>query len=385
MQIIIFRLTVSIQISIFSFFWVTQSATAKVILQAKSKGMRYQVEIISERLGVTWGMVFLTPDKIFFTERGGKIGILVPSSGEVIYLQGGPKVRASGQGGLLDVAVRPGYKADDWIYFTYSKQIKGKGQVRSATTLARAILKGNQLVKLEDVLVTKSVSNSDYHFGSRITFDEKGYLFFSIGDRGHRPNSQDLSTHSGSILRIRIDGSVPNDNPFANEKDALPEIWSYGHRNPQGLFYDMQKKLLWSIEHGPRGGDEINLINPGMNYGWPVISYGKEYYSPAQVGESTHKEGMEQPVKYYVPSIAPGSLIVYSGKAFPNWKGDLFSGALAKRHLNRVEIDPDGNAVGEERLLEKLRERIRAIVEGPEGWIYLSTDMGKILRLKPAR
>ncbi|MCS5552695.1 MAG: PQQ-dependent sugar dehydrogenase, partial [SAR324 cluster bacterium] len=195
---------------------------------------------------------------------------------------------------------------------------------------------------------------------------------------------QDLGTHSGSILRLKIDGSVPDDNPLVNRTDALPEIWSYGHRNPQGLFYDRQQKWLWSIEHGPRGGDEINLINPGLNYGWPVISYGKEYFSFAQVGESTHKEGMEQPVKYFVPSIAPGSLIVYSGKAFPDWKGNLFSGALAKRHLNRVEIDPDGNAVAEERLLEKLRERIRAIVESPEGWIYLSTDMGKILRLKPA-
>ena len=384
MQKKIIKLTLLIQILIFYCFWITHTAAAKVILQAKSKGMRYKVEIISERLGVTWGMVFLNPDKIFFTERAGKIGILVPSSGEIIYLQGGPKVRASGQGGLLDVAVRPDYKADDWIYFTYSKPIKGKGQVRSATTLARAILKGNQLVKLEDVLVTKSLSNSDYHFGSRITFDEKGNLFFSIGDRGHRPNSQDLNTHSGSILRLKLDGSIPDDNPFVNQNDALPEIWSYGHRNPQGLFYDMQKKLLWSIEHGPRGGDEINLINPGLNYGWPVISYGKEYYSPAQVGESTHKEGMEQPVKYYIPSIAPGSLIVYSGKAFPNWKGNLFSGALAKRHLNRVEIDMEGKAVNEERLLEKLWERIRAIVESPEGWIYLSTDTGKILRIKPA-
>ena len=328
-------------------------------------------------------MVFITPDKMLFTERSGKAGILVLSSGEVNYLQGVPKVRASGQGGLLDVAVRPSFKKYDWIYFTYSKPIKGTGQVKSATTLARAKLEGEHFVKLEDMLVTKSESSSDYHFGSRITFDGEDHLFFSIGDRGHRPNAQDLSTHSGSILRIKIDGSVPKDNPFVNQKDAQPEIWSYGHRNPQGLFYDRQTKRLWSIEHGPRGGDEINLINSRLNYGWPIISYGKEYYSPFQVGESTHKEGMEQPVKYYVPSIAPGSLIVYSGKAFPNWKGNLFSGALAKRHLNRVEIDLKGKAVAEERLLEKLRERIRAIVESPEGWIYLSTDMGKILRLKP--
>ena len=383
MQITIIKFPLLILVLIFSFCWIAQSATARVILQAKSKGMQFQVEKVAERLRIPWGMVFIAPDKVLFTERNGKVGILVPSSGKVTYLQGGPKVQASGQGGLLDAAVHPRYHAGDWIYFTYSKAQKGKGQVKSATTLARAKLQGEQLVELEDMLVTQSVSGSDYHFGSRITFDGEGHLFFSIGDRGHRPNSQDLGTHSGSILRLKIDGSVPDDNPLVNRTDALPEIWSYGHRNPQGLFYDRQRKRLWSIEHGPRGGDEINLINPGLNYGWPVISYGKEYFSPAQVGESTHKEGMEQPVKYFVPSIAPGSLIVYSGKAFPDWKGNLFSGALAKRHLNRVEIDPDGNAVAEERLLEKLRERIRAIVESPEGWIYLSTDMGNILRLKP--
>ena len=383
MQITFITLSLLIQILIFSFFLETQSAIAKVLYQEKSQGMSYQVEILTERLGVTWGMAFIESDKILFTERSGKIGILSTSSGEVIYINGGPEVRAYGQGGLLDVAVPSGYKAGDWIYFTYSKPLKRKGQIKSATTLARAKLQGKTFVKLYDLLITKSLSNSNYHFGSRITFDEEGHIFLSIGDRGHRPSAQDLRLHSGSILRLKIDGSVPDDNPFFRRKDALPEIWSYGHRNPQGLFYDIQKKLLWSIEHGPRGGDEINLIKPGLNYGWPIISYGKEYYAPIKVGEGTHKEGMEQPVKYYVPSIAPGSLIVYSGKAFPNWKGNLFSGALAKRHLNRVEIDLNGRAVGEERLLEKLRERIRAIVESPEGWIYLSTDMGKILRLKP--
>ena len=284
MQITIIKSPLIILVLIFSFFWATQNATAKIILLANSKGVPYQVETVVERLRIPWGMVFIAPDKILFTERNGKLGILVPSSGEFTYLKDGPKVRASGQGGLLDAAVRPGYQAGDWIYFTYSKVQKGKDHIKSATTLARAKLQGEQLVELEDILVTQSVSNSDYHFGSRITFDGEGHLFFSIGDRGHRPNAQDLSTHSGSILRLKTGGSVPDNNPFVNQKDALPEIWSYGHRNPQGLFYDMQKKLLWSIEHGPRGGDEINLINPGLNYGWPVISYGKEYYSPAQVG-----------------------------------------------------------------------------------------------------
>ena len=383
MQKIFITLVLLIKIFTFSFLLETQSATAKVLFQDKSQGMPYKVETITEKLGLTWGMVFIESDKILFTERTGKIGIISTLSGEVIYIDGGPKVRAYGQGGLLDVAVPPGYKTGDWIYFTYSKPLKRKGQIKSATTLARAKLQGKTFVELDDLLITKSLSNSNYHFGSRITFDGEGHIFFSIGDRGHRPNAQDMSIHSGSILRLKIDGRVPDDNPFFRRKDALPEIWSYGHRNPQGLFYDIQKKLLWSIEHGPRGGDEINLIKPGLNYGWPIISYGKEYYAPIKVGEGTHKEGMEQPVKYYVPSIAPGSLIVYSGKAFPNWKGNLFSGALAKRHLNRVEINLNGKAVGEERLLEKLSERIRAIVESPEGWIYLSTDMGKILRLKP--
>ena len=157
------------------------------------------------------------------------------------------------------------------------------------------------------MLITRSASTPGRHFGSRITFDGTGHLFFSVGDRGVRPNGQDLSTHAGSILRLTLDGSVPENNPFVQQRSALPEIWSYGHRNPQGIFYDRKKRRLWSIEHGPRGGDEINLILPGRNYGWPVISYGKEYWGPVQVGEGTEKEGMEQPVKFYVPSIAPGS------------------------------------------------------------------------------
>ena len=180
-----------------------------------------------------------------------------------------------------------------------------------------------------------------------------------------------------------LNGNVPEDNPFVHQTGALPGIWSYGHRNPQGMFYDKNLRRLWSIEHGPRGGDEINLILPGLNYGWPVISYGKEYWGPFQVGEGTEKEGMEQPVKFYVPSIAPGSLLVYSGKAFPDWKGNLFAGALKLTHLNRIKLDNAGRVIAEERLLEGLGERIRALVESPEGWLYLSTDSGKILRIRP--
>jgi len=373
------RLAKKILWLVFAFFWMIQTASGETILQTSRGGVTFQIKTIAKGLGVPWGMVFISPDQILFTERNGKIGILAPASGKIIRISGGPKVIRTGQGGLLDVAVPPDYTSGDWIYFTYSKEQKGKG----VTALARARRKGNRLVALEDLLVTRSASSTGRHFGSRIAFDGAGHLFFSVGDRGVRPNAQNLSTHAGSILRLDLNGNVPEDNPFVHQTGALPEIWSYGHRNPQGMFYDRNQQRLWSIEHGPRGGDEINLILPGLNYGWPIISYGKEYWNPLPVGEGTEKEGMEQPVKFYVPSIAPGSLIAYSGKAFPDWKGNLFAGALKLTHLNRVEIDNTGSAITEERLLVGLRERIRALTESPEGWLYLSTDSGKILRIRP--
>ena len=195
--------------------------------------------------------------------------------------------------------------------------------------------------------------------------------------------AQDLSNHAGSILRLTLDGKVPPENPFVNQKDKRAEIWSYGHRNPQGLLFDTNKKLLWEIEHGPRGGDEINLIKKGHNYGWPVVSHGKEYWGPVSVGEGTEKPGMESPKKVYVPSIAPGSLLLYQGNAFPQWRGNLFAGALKLQHLNRVVVSDENQLIDEERLLENLNERIRALTESPQGWIYFSTDSGKIMRIRP--
>ena len=269
--------------------------------------------------------------------------------------------------------------SDSCIYITYSKENEGQG----VTTLARAKLSGASLVEFQDLLVTNSATGKNIHYGSRIAFDRNGHIFFSTGDRGVRDNAQDLSNHAGSILRINVDGTVPEDNPFVGKSGAMPEIWSYGHRNPQGLFFDHYNGRLWAIEHGPRGGDELNLILPGRNYGWPVISYGKEYWGPFSVGEGTQKEGMEQPVKYYDPSIAPSSLLLYSGDVFPSWKGNLFAGALALKHLNMIVLDEDGSAIGEERLLVSLKERIRALAESPEGFIFFSTDSGKIMRIRP--
>lgn len=340
----------------------------------------YRVETIVSNLGVPWGMTLLDSQQILFTERSGRAGIVNLKTKSVSYLQGLPSVMAESQGGLLDVATEPDYQPGGWIYFTYSKRLQGRG----VTVLSRSRLQQNRLQDWQEVLVTQSASNTGRHYGSRIAFDDQGYLYFSVGDRGKRPNGQDLSTHAGSILRIHTDGRIPGDNPFIQQTGAKAEIWSYGHRNPQGLAWDNDHKRLWSIEHGPRGGDEINLIKKGRNYGWPVISYGKEYWGPLAVGEGTHRKGMEQPVKYYVPSIAPGSLLYYDGEAFPQWRGSLFAGALKLRHINRVEIDKQGREQDEERLLEDLGERIRALLQGPEGWIYFSTDSGKILVIKPA-
>jgi len=351
----------------------------------------YQVTQIATGLGIPWGMSFQSQNEILFTERKGRLGIVNIVSGEVNYLSGLPDIVANGQGGLMDVAKPTNNEISDWTYFTYVKPIDAAGN--GETTLARAHTSKEGIFDWQDLLVTHSLFGvifdvtgiawgSDRHFGSRIAFDDT-HLYFSVGDRGNRPNGQNLETHAGSILRLNVDGSVPQDNPFVDVEGARNEIWSYGHRNPQGLVWDGVNQRLWSIEHGPRGGDELNLIERGANYGWPIISYGKEYASFRSVGEGTHKEGMEQPKKFYIPSIAPGSLMQYTGEAFPEWQGDLFAGALKLRHINRIELDQEGNAIVEERLMEDLNERIRALLQSPEGWIYFSTDSGNIYVIKP--
>ena len=345
----------------------------------KSEGMKIKVERVVKGLNIPWGMTFLSAQKLLVTEREGKVLLIDLKNSTKTILKNIPDVMAEGQGGMLDVAISPNYTNDGWIYFTYVKNIDGEG----ATVLARAKLKLNRFYEWQELLVSESTTDASQHFGSRIAFDKKGHVFFGIGDRGERPNAQDLTNHAGSIMRLNLDGSIPEDNPFVNSDSSLPEIWSYGHRNPQGLVYDIKTNRLWEIEHGPRGGDEINLIKKGANYGWPVISYGKEYWGPLAVGEGTHRKGMEQPVKVYVPSIAPGSLLIYSGTIFPQWQGNLFSGALKLRHINRIVLNKKGEAISEERLLETLDNRIRALAQSPEGWIYFSTDSGEIYRIKP--
>jgi len=347
--------------------------------------LSFQVDQLASGLNVPWGLSFLSSDRLLITQKNGSVSLLNLTNQQLTPIKNTPKVLSNGQGGMLDVAISPNYKQDNWIYFTYVKNLEGEG----VTTLARAQMQNNSITDIafeawQDLLVTQSNTNTDYHFGSRIAFDTTGHVYFGVGDRGVRHSAQDLTNHAGSILRLKLNGDVPTDNPFRNISNAQAEIWSYGHRNPQGLAYDIKNQRLWEIEHGPRGGDELNLIHASKNYGWPVISHGKEYWGPVAVGESTHKKGMQQPIKTYIPSIAPGSLLYYTGDAFPQWQGNLFAGALKLKHINRIVLDENGRAIKEERLLENMRERIRALAQSPEGWIVFSTDSGSIYRIKPA-
>lgn len=357
---------------------------AAPVLQGVSEGQRWEITKVAGDLGSPWGMAWIAPEQLLITQRPGTAIRLNLNTGKQARISGLPKVADRGQGGLLDVAVSPDSLLignQPWLYFTYSKPT----QDGAVTTLARARLAQNNLTNWQDLLVTTSATETSRHFGSRIAFDQQGHVFFSIGDRGERPNGQDLTTHAGSIIRLNLDGSVPGNNPFVNQTTARPEIWSYGHRNPQGMAYDPEHQRLWSIEHGPRGGDEINLILKGRNYGWPVTSHGKEYWGPLDVGEAEEKPGIESPRTVYVPSIAPGSLLLYTGEAFPKWRGNLFAGALKLQHLNRISVSDDGKTREVERLVGALNERVRALLQSPEGWIYFATDSGNLYRLAPAK
>lgn len=336
----------------------------------------FQMQKVSQGLGVIWAMDFIDDSQLIFTQRSGEAGIVNLSSGSVSWLQGLPNVHASGQGGLLDVAVPPDYKESGWVYFTYSKP----GFMSSKTTLARAKLAGKQLESWQDLLVTESASIRDIHYGSRIAFDGKGHLFFTVGDRGNTEDAQNLSNHAGTVIRLNMDGSVPADNPFINVEQALPEIWSYGHRNPQGLHFDPQTGLLWEIEHGPRGGDEINLVEKGKNYGWPTVSQGREYFSGSPVGVR-HKEGMAEPSKVYIPSIAPSDLLLYRGQSITAWQGHLLTGALKLTHLNVVAVNKQNKIYSEKRFLEPLRERVRSLATNSVGDLFVGTDSGYIYQL----
>ena len=361
----------------FSVFLVVEPSHSKTLLSFSSEGLDLQVEEVFSGLGVPWGIDFIDSNTMIISERKGRLSTLNLTSKVNRPIELPFQVFERGQGGLLDVAVYPDRSQGVELYFSYSAR-SGKGYT---TYISKAGLKGAQLINHKLLFKAEPARRATRHFGSRIVFLD-GYVYFSVGDRGERKAAQSLSAHSGKILRIKPNGEVPLDNPFVGQKNARSEIWSYGHRNPQGLAVHPQTGLLWEQEHGPRGGDEINIIKKGANYGWPVITYGKEYWGPS-IGEGEKKEGMEQPIKYFVPSIAPSGLEIYSSNVIKSWKGNVFSGALKLKHLNRLVIK-DKKVVKEERLLKSLKQRIREVTQGPDGFLYLSTDSGQILRIRPA-
>lgn len=350
--------------------------TALILSLSFHAGAVTAVPLIKNQ-GVIWGFAFLSEKKIIFTEREGKIKILNLEDNKVTEVTGAPKVFVRGQGGLLDIELDTDFINTKYLFLTYSIETAPK---RYTTALARARLNNDKIENLQELFRAEPANSNTHHFGSRIQFDEKSFLFFTVGERGERHEAQDLKTHLGKVLRINKDGSVPKDNPFYGKPGLRGEIWSYGHRNPQGLFYDRESKTLYEQEHGPRGGDEINRIEKGKNYGWPVITYGREYYGP-KIGEGTQKAGMEQPIYQYTPSIAPSGLILYRGSRYTGWNGSFLSGALVSLHLNRLY--KGGTSYKEDHLFQDLRKRIRCVKQSPDGFIYFSTDSGEIFKIQP--
>lgn len=340
---------------------------------------RFQLLKVVEGLAYPWGLAFLPDGSMLVTERQGRLRRVVSGQLDPQPVAGVPPVYAAGQGGLLDVALHPRFAENRLVYLSYA----GTGTGGAATTVARGRLVGNRLENVEEIYVASPRSTGVRHFGSRLLFAD-GYLFVTAGDRGHPDRAQALDDPAGSVLRLHDDGRVPKDNPFIAQPGARPEIYTYGNRNPQGMGWEKKTGRIYIVEHGPKGGDELNLVRPGVNYGWPVITYGRSYLGP-RIGEGTHKKGMAQPVHYWVPSISPSGLMVYDGKHFPAWRSSVFTGALSGRLLARLEIR-QGKVTQEERLLEDWGERIRDVRQGPDGLIYLLTDGpdGMLLRLEPA-
>jgi len=349
----------------------------------ESSAGQLEVQTVATGLVHPWALAFLPDGKMLVTERPGRMRI-VSSEGQLSPpLKGVPDVWATGQGGLLDVVTDSGFAQNRTIFFCYSERTSGGGR----TAVARAKLNegSGRLDETKVIFRQEGPLSSGNHYGCRFAQASDGNLFVTLGDHfSYRDEAQNLANHLGKVIRIAPDGSAPSDNPFVGREGAKAEIWSYGHRNEQGLAINPANGELWEIEHGPRGGDEVNVIAKGKNYGWPVIGFGIDY-SGSKIHDATARDGMEQPAKYWVPSIAPSGAAFYSGKLFPKWNGSLFTGALAGKMLVRLQLN--GNSVtGEERLLQNLHERIRDVRQGPDGALWLLTDnsAGRILRVSPA-
>jgi len=341
----------------------------------------YQVRVITVARGLEnpWGLGFLPDGRMLVTERPGRLRIVDKTGTVSKPLAGVPEVFARGQGGLLDVALDPDFQENGYVYLSFVEPGKGGG----GTAAGRGRLMEDRLEDFKVIFRQVPKADTRVHFGSRMVFSRDKKLFITIGERGQRERAQDFSIHRGQVVRVMPDGTVPGDNPFAGRQGYRPETWSHGHRNQQGAALHPVTGRLWTVDHGARGGDEINIPLKGRNYGWPVISYGR-HYSGLKIGEGTRKEGLEQPVYYWDPSIAPSGMAFYTAERFSAWKGNLLVGALKGRMLVRLELKGE-KVVGEERMLQGLKERIRDVRQGPDGLVYLLTDSrdGRVLRLEP--
>jgi len=339
-------------------------------------------ETVADNLSYPWAVAFLPGGGYLVTERDGLLKH-VSDEGAQSVVAGTPEVFAQGQGGLLDVVLSPDFQTDNTVFLTFSQgSPEGAG-----TSLFRAKLAADgDGFRLEDGETIFRANNRAFggrHFGSRLAFAQDGTLFMTLGDRGDGPRSQVTSDHTGSVLRLTTDGDPAPGNPFEGRQDYKPEIWSIGHRNPQSAAINPSTGVLWTVEHGARGGDEINIPEAGKNYGWPVISYGR-HYSGGKIGEGTEKAGMEQPIYYWDPSIAPSGMAFVTSDLYPNWQGDLLVGALRGQHLAKLDLDGD-SIVSEEKLLTDLGARIRDVRQAPDGYLYVLTDSdnGRLIRLVP--
>ncbi|AXK40454.1 PQQ-dependent sugar dehydrogenase [Crenobacter cavernae] len=360
---------------------LSTACTAEPAGVVQSEAARFEVKVLTRKLDHPWGLAFLPDGRMLVTERIGRLR-LVAADGRLdpVPVSGVPEVVAEGQGGLLDVALHPDFKRNGWVYLSYSA---GSGGL-TGTEVARGRLDGHSLRDVATLFRMQPKSSDDQHFGGRIVFDRAGFLYLTLGDRGEMPRAQLPGDHAGSVIRLTDEGRVPNDNPYVARLGWRPEKYTLGNRNPQGLALDPTGQL-WLTEHGPQGGDELNKVDAGVNYGWPVVTHGRQYITGAKIGEGKSKPGMRDPVYYWVPSIAPSGLAFYTGKRFPGWRGDLFAGALKDRMLVRLTLK-DGKVVHEERLIKNRIGRIRDVRNGPDGYLYLLTDEddGVLARLEPA-
>ena len=360
--------------------FLSQSAIAQQ--RFPSSAGELAVETVASGLENPWGLAFLPDGRMLVTERPGRLRIVETDGKLSRPITGVPSVMARGQGGLLDVTLDPAFARNRFVYFSFAEPRSGG----NGTSVGRGKLneQGTALTGVEVIFRQMPTISSNMHFGSRLVFDRTGALFVTVGDRySERDQAQNPANHLGKVIRIRPEGGAPADNP--KKQGWAPEIWSIGHRNVQGAALHPESGQLWTAEHGARGGDEVNTLKAGLNYGWPVITFGIDY-SGAKIGEGTAKPGMEQPLFYWDPSIAPSGAAFYTGTAWPAWKNSLFVGALAGSMLVRLSTQGE-KVTGEERLLTNIGERIRAVVQGPDGFLYLLSDEdnGKVLRVRPAR